>query len=488
MRVRPAAAAAAAFAASACPAMAAEVSTTTECRAASKGCARVTVAVYRAAPGEANDFGIALSRDAFVLRDRVPIAAGRGCRRRSDGTVACRAHEVIAELGDGADVAKSDLLPTGLPSVPAVTLDGGPGADELSGAAQLEGGDGDDRLTGSSLSGGAGRDALVATPGGGSIRGGPGEDVLAGTADADWLSGGGDADVLVGGAGDDHLNGDDESLVGGPDVLDGGPGSDTVSYAHGARGVRVDLAAQTGGAPGEGDRLSGFEHAEGGEGDDVLIGDGGANRIDGREGRNTIAGGGGDDELQASGSSVLGGGEGDDLLDGGAYDDVLAGDAGADRLVGGFGVDRYDGGAGDDILEPGSVAASGLRREQVACGHGGDAVLSPGLALLLADCEQVTPYSAPVRLLPAYPRVLDRGRLSFTILRARRFRGERLELRLRDRSRPFAARRIPRRRGTARVRVRIPPAIGDLRRDPLPVQVSIGGRRSIHHWVIDLPR
>jgi Ca2+-binding RTX toxin-like protein len=44
------------------------------------------------------------------------------------------------------------------------------------------------------------------------------------------------------------------------------------------------------------------------------------------------------------------GGNGDDVLIGGAGADTLIGDAGDDVLIGGIGMDILDGGAGDNIL------------------------------------------------------------------------------------------------------------------------------------------
>jgi hypothetical protein len=73
--------------------------------------------------------------------------------------------------------------------------------------------------------------------------------------------------------------------------------------------VVVDLSDDTGGAPGERDRVREFERVTGGRGDDRLAGDAGDNRLDGGPGRNRLAGRGGDDFLRnASGSDVSCGG------------------------------------------------------------------------------------------------------------------------------------------------------------------------------------
>ncbi len=146
---------------------------------------------------------------------------------------------------------------------------------------------------------------------------------------------------LVAGQGDDQVIANAAA-----NELDGGPGSDTVSYVGSDAGVRVDLDAGTGaGGHAAGDALSNFEHVVGSAHADELRGDGGANRL---------AGGAGDDALY--------GNAGADTLDGGAGNDRLYGHAGDDRLRGGRGADTLDGGAGADTLEGGSGENSAAYR------------------------------------------------------------------------------------------------------------------------------
>ncbi|KAA1419498.1 hypothetical protein F0U44_13800 [Nocardioides humilatus] len=114
---------------------------------------------------------------------------------------------------------------------------------------------------------------------------------------------------LHGGEGDDTLSG-----WTGANVLDGGDGVDTVTYADSAGAVTVDLdGVADDGEAGEGDAVVDVENIVGGPGDDVLSGDSSAN--------------------------TLLGGSGDDFLIGGDGDDVLDGEAGANRLDGGPGLD-----------------------------------------------------------------------------------------------------------------------------------------------------
>ncbi|WP_225205804.1 alkaline phosphatase PhoX [Novosphingobium huizhouense] len=86
---------------------------------------------------------------------------------------------------------------------------------------------------------------------------------------------------------------------------------------------------------------------DGGNGDDLLNGDGTANVIKGFNGNDTIRAGSGDD--------VLWGNNGNDVLDGMAGNDVLIGGRGDDRLTGGAGNDTFD----YSRLEDGKKAPAG---------------------------------------------------------------------------------------------------------------------------------
>lgn len=100
----------------------------------------------------------------------------------------------------------------------------------------------------------------------------------------------------TGGSGDDTFEGNQAD-----NVLDGGAGINSVSYASDTGGVTIDLTAQTGsGTEAGNDTLIGFTHAEGGSGDDDITG---------TTANNTLAGGFGED--------VLTGGNGNDVLIGG---------------------------------------------------------------------------------------------------------------------------------------------------------------------------
>lgn len=104
----------------------------------------------------------------------------------------------------------------------------------------------------------------------------------------------------------------------GNNILNGGLGNDSLSYAYAESGVSVTLVttqAQATGGSGL-DSVRGFENLIGSDYDDIL---------GGGSGNNTLRGGGGND--------VLNGLAGNDVLDGGAGADYMNGGSGADRYV-----------------------------------------------------------------------------------------------------------------------------------------------------------
>ena len=129
--------------------------------------------------------------------------------------------------------------------------------------------------------------------------------------------------------------------------------------------VKTHLAAPGGGGDGQPDNVV----VQGTNGDDVAVASGNAAGvsvsglaaqvdIDGAESSNdrlTVNPLAGDDVVDASGLAAAAirltadGGDGDDVLLGGDGDDVLLGGDGDDVLLGGPGIDVIDGGPGDDV-------------------------------------------------------------------------------------------------------------------------------------------
>jgi hypothetical protein len=236
--------------------------------------------IYQAAPGEANDVRVS-SIDGTAVRvsdSGATIDAGPGCRAVDAHTAECSSpdflHDANLVLGDMHDRVTSDRL--------RLRAGGGPG---------------DDRLEGS-----------------------PFDDVL---------NGGGGHDRLSGGAGDDFLSDTDEPEAVDSDVIEGGDGSDTVSYILRGPALVIDLQDPAGdGERGENDVLRELENVLGGGGDDTIYGS--------------------DDP------NALNGGEGDDLLVGRDRADELTGRGGDDRLIGDDGRDSFHSGLGRDEVEGGS--------------------------------------------------------------------------------------------------------------------------------------
>jgi Ca2+-binding RTX toxin-like protein len=149
-------------------------------------------------------------------------------------------------------------------------------------SATVNAGDGDDQVTSAvkaTIDGGAGADRLTGSGSSDSITGGPGDDVLAG--------GGGDDSFLEG------------SSPSGADTMDGGAGRDNVNYGGRTATVVVDLDGQADdGAAGEGDNTgTALENVTGGSAADTLTGNAAANQLQGSGGNDTLSGLAGSDSF-----------------------------------------------------------------------------------------------------------------------------------------------------------------------------------------------
>lgn len=166
-----------------------------------------------------------------------------------------------------------------------------------------------------------------------------------GGADSDMLQGGSQDDVLNGGDGNDEIQ--MGSSLDGTDIVNGGADDDLVSYGKRSKDLVVRLCSApsaTGCPPGEctcagesgesseHDVIVNVEDADGGSGNDNLIGDGNANVLSGKDGNDRLEGLAGADQLYGE-----------------AGDDTLVAGADADILIGGSGKNTLDGGDGDDI-------------------------------------------------------------------------------------------------------------------------------------------
>jgi serralysin len=120
-----------------------------------------------------------------------------------------------------------------------------------------------------------------------------------------------------------------------------------------------------------------IENAVTGAGDDRLVGNQAANRLESGAGADRTVGHGGKD--------VLLGGNGGDALLGGDGQDLLEGGAGRDRCFGGAGDDVLRGGPGDDVVRGGAGADRLL-------GHGGSDIFAfetRDSGVRAADCDRI---------------------------------------------------------------------------------------------------
>ena len=163
-----------------------------------------------------------------------------------------------------------------------------------------------------------------------------GNDLLLGNRGNDTLNGGKGNDTLNGGKGNDTLYGGT-----GNDTLNGGNGIDTAVFS--SRNNRINLASVTKQNTRDGkDILTGIENVKGGDGNDLIRGNGEANYLYGENGKDRLYGRAGNDRLY--------GGAGVDKLYGDAGNDRLYGGNGNDLLTGGLGNDQLTGGAGRDTF------------------------------------------------------------------------------------------------------------------------------------------
>lgn len=357
---------------------------------------------------------------------------------------------------------------------------GSSGVDTLTGIENLTGSDFGDTLTGdaaaNTIRGFLGNDSLYGGGGNDTLGGGLGDDVLDGGLGADQMYGGDgndryvvdnasdavfetnavaatggidrvvsylggytlganieEGEIAATGAANITGNGLDNTLFAstGNNVIDGGAGIDTASYANSAAGVSVSLAVATAQATGGSgaDRLVAIENLAGSNFDDALTGNASANTLWGGVGRDTLVGGAGDDTLFGGlGNDTLDGGAGLDTasyvgatsgvtidlgitglqaagaagadklvgienLAGSSFHDVLTGDAlanvirgldGNDSLIGGGGNDTLGGGNGDDILD------GGLGADQMYGGDGNDRYVVDNASDVVVETNAVT--------------------------------------------------------------------------------------------------
>jgi Ca2+-binding RTX toxin-like protein len=293
---------------------------------------------YSAGRGEANRLTVKVSHHRYTLVDRGAngIRARSGCRSQGRHKAVCKSgtvQNVSVSLGDGNDrVRFSGLGGSSAPTPPPTD------------PTQLA-------HVGAELIGGEFFEAV-------DVNGGPGNDTIRTTNRPDLVDSGPGADTVSTRGGDDSVTTETDGAA---DTINGGPGVDDVTYSA-ATPVTIDVAAGTGGAAGETDHLANFERWSGGDGDDTLKGSDGSEGLFGRDGADTIDGNGGNDYLAAGFDSIP---------------------PQADHLSGGAGDDIIDGRAKTTGTQPPPAQI-----QQVSCGDGSDRAFGTPDMALDATCEQ----------------------------------------------------------------------------------------------------
>jgi Ca2+-binding RTX toxin-like protein len=232
----------------------------------------------------------------------------------------------------------------------ADTLTGGSGTDTLNYASSASGVT--VNLATNAVSGGsAAGDTITGFE---NVTGSGFADTLTAAASGSTLNGGAGNDNLTGGAGSDILIGGT-----GSDVLNGGTGTDTVDYSASSAGVTVDLVASTAtGGDATGDTISNFENATGSGFDDTITASSVANVLTGGAGTDTVSyasSTAGVTVNLATGAASGGYAAGDTVsgfenITGSGFADTFTAAASGSTMTGGAGNDTYTGGAGADTI------------------------------------------------------------------------------------------------------------------------------------------
>lgn len=235
------------------------------------------------------------------------------------------------------------------------------------------------------------------------VKGSAFADIITGSSENDWIDGGGGGDIIDGGDGIDTIHYGDalsgvsvdlgaptpyavygghtdslsniENVIGsdhadvligdgnanwlngraGNDSIDGGDGTDTVSYeTYGAKnthGVIVNLTDEARGTVAAGSAIDGWGNTDSLHSIENITGSEYADLIYGSADNNTLMGGAGNDTIYGGdGCDYIQGGAGNDILDGGGAEwDIIEGGDGNDTII--YDVaDNMNGGGGTDTL------------------------------------------------------------------------------------------------------------------------------------------
>ena len=273
-------------------------------------------------PGTTDEIEVSIARGATVILLGTP---SNDHIRLGQGGINLNAEEVSDDVdvsgfsaiefissGQGHDIVSTrGGHGTGSAVEPFVAILGGEGNDKLLGAHILHPGD------------------ITPDPGFRyTLDGGPGSDRLEGSSFADELNGGDGDDYIDGGAGLDEMDGED--------------GINTVAFLLENEQVAVNLPGNSVSHEDYDETsVAGFQHAIGSNKADLLLGEGTANRLEGRGGDDHFDGAGGIDQIfgQGGNDTILGGTE-VDQISGQSGDDVVNASDEGESISGGPGTDK----------------------------------------------------------------------------------------------------------------------------------------------------
>ncbi len=165
------------------------------------------------------------------------------------------------------------------------------------------------------------------------------------------------------GDGNDSLDGSASNLAAVSFAAQGGTGDDTLLGGLGIDGLRGN---------------DGNDFLNGAAGEDTIDGDAGNDLIYGGSQKDVLNGGFGNDTVRGNGANdIINGEAGDDRLYGDAGADIITGGDGADKISGGTENDQVDGGAGDDQVrgdDGNDIVVGNVGNDIVSGGSGNDLV------------------------------------------------------------------------------------------------------------------
>jgi hypothetical protein len=363
------------------------------------------------------------TNQAFVaVQSNTGATPGAGCISAGPNIVGCEGEfaAIIVGGNGGNDKITMDLIADTLPPLTGLAS-GGEGDDEISTPPDGRVGISHPETL---LEGDGGNDKIVGGNGPDELKGGDGNDTLEAHQGPDVVRGEGGNDSVSGGK--------EEPAPNAADVVDGGPGFDTIPNLVNDYDrlfdddVSVTLDGQANdGEPGEGDNVIAVEKVNIVANHATFVGTDAAEDVFVEANTSTIRGLGGNDRLVAwDGHDNLEGGDGDDFLQGGFGNDVLDGGAGVDQFLG----DRTESGVfavGND-----TVRARDGNAEQIDCGiGGGDSVVADVTDVVSTNCESVDRPFGEARFGPrtlvtlrlASARIPARGPLPVRIANANSF-------------------------------------------------------------------